>query len=73
MIGLVDLWLPVLLSAVFVFVASSVLHMVLPIHRSDYQKLAGEAEVLEAMRAQSVQPGGYMFPCAGSMKEMSSP
>jgi hypothetical protein len=70
---LADLWLAILLAAVFVFVASSILHMVIPIHKGDYKKLAGEADVLEAMRAQGVQPGEYMFPCAGSMKEMCSP
>ena len=33
------LWLPIVLSAVIVFVASSIMHMVLPYHRSDYHKL----------------------------------
>ena len=39
MVPLVDLWLPILLSAVLVFVASSILHMVIPIHRGDFGKL----------------------------------
>ncbi len=73
MIALSELWLPILLSAVFVFVASSILHMVLPIHRSDFKKLPGEAEVLEAMRKQRVGRGSYMFPCPASMKEMCTP
>lgn len=73
MVTLIDLWLPILLSAVFVFVASSILHMVLPIHRSDYRKLPGEDIVREAMRAGNVPPGAYMFPCADSMKDMGSP
>jgi len=67
------LWLPILLSAVFVFVASSVLHMVLPIHRSDHRKLPGEDAVRDALRAQAIPPGQYMFPCAESMKAMGSP
>ncbi len=70
---LADLWLPILLSAVFVFVASSILHMVSPIHKGDFQKLSGEAKVLEEMRAQGIQPGDYAFPCPDSMKEMASP
>ena len=41
------LWLPILLSAVFVFAASSVLHMLLPYHKSDYRKLPGEENILE--------------------------
>ncbi len=73
MISLTALWLPILLSAVFVFIVSSILHMVITIHRGDLKKIPGEEKVLEAMRAQGVQPGSYMFPCAGSMKEMGTP
>lgn len=73
MVELVDLWLPILVAAVLVFVASSVIHMVIPIHKGDYKKLPGEDKVLETMRAQGAQPGTYMFPCAGSMKEMCTP
>jgi len=73
MVTLADLWLPILLSAVFVFVASSVIHMLLPIHKGDFGKLANEADVLAAMRKAGVAPGNYMFPCAGSMKEMATP
>lgn len=72
-VALLDLWLPILLSAVFVFVASSVIHMATPLHKGDFQKLPGEAAVLEAMRTQGVKEGSYMFPSASSMKEMSSP
>ena len=73
MVDLLDLWLPILLSAVFVFIVSSVIHMALPIHKGDYKKLPGEADILAAMRGQNVPPGSYMFPCASSMKEMSTP
>lgn len=66
-------WLPTLLSAVFVFVVSSVIHMALPIHKGDYKKLPNEDKLLDAMRTQSVAPGHYMFPYAGSMKEMGNP
>jgi hypothetical protein len=73
MVPLPDLWLPILLSAVFVFVASSVIHMVLPYHKKDCLQLPGEEQVMAAMRAQGVKPGQYMFPRASSMKEASSP
>jgi len=33
MVPLTSLWAPILLSAVIVFVASSIMHMVLPFHR----------------------------------------
>ncbi len=70
---LAALWLPILLSAVFVFLASSVIHMALPIHKGDYKKLPDEAATLEAMRRTGVVPGQYMFPCAASMKDFGSP
>ena len=73
MVALIDLWLPILLSAVFVFIASSIIHMVIPIHQSDYQKLSAEDDFREAMRGQGVQPGEYVFPCPASVKDMSSP
>ena len=73
MISLIDLWLPILLSAVFVFIASSIIHMALQIHKGDFKKLPGEERVLSEMRTQGVRPGAYMFPCPDSMKEMSSP
>lgn len=73
MVPLVDLWLPILVSAVAVFVVSSVVHMALPIHKGDMKKLPGEEGLLAAMRAQKLAPGSYMFPCADSMKEMCTP
>src|SRR6266571_3594322 len=39
MTGLSALWLPILLSAILVFVASSIIHMASPWHKSDYLKL----------------------------------
>ncbi len=73
MVGLVDLWLPILLSAVFVFVVSSIVHMALPIHKGDWKKLKNEDAVMDFLRGQGLVTGGYMFPCAGSMKECGTP
>jgi hypothetical protein len=73
MTTLAALWLPILLSAVFVFVASSLIHMVLQYHKRDYAKLGNEDAVLAALRQLGVAPGQYMFPCAGSMKEFGTP
>jgi len=72
-VELTALWLPILLSAVIVFVASSILHMVLPFHRSDYQKLPNEAELLDAMRAADLAPGNYFFPHCTSPAAMKDP
>jgi hypothetical protein len=73
MVDLSALWLPIVLSAVLVFLASSVIHMVLPIHRGDFQKLPGEDALLAAMRSHGLPPGQYLFPCPASMQEMASP
>lgn len=73
MADLLAMWLPIVLSAVGVFMVSSVLHMVLPWHRGDVGKMAGEEQVLDAMRDHGVNPGQYMFPCGESMKDMSTP
>ena len=68
-----DLWLPIVLSPVLVFVVSSIVHMVLPIHRGDYGRLPNEDDVLADMRTRGVPPGQYMFPCPPSMKDMGTP
>jgi hypothetical protein len=67
------LWLPILLSAVFVFIASSIVHMVLPIHRNDYRQLPDEEKVADALRTSGATPGrAYHFPFA-THKNMNSP
>jgi len=70
---LAELWLPILLASVIVFIASSVIHMALPYHKSNFKKLPNEDAVLEAMRAQGVGPGEFMFPHCENMKEWNTP
>jgi hypothetical protein len=73
MVSIVSLWLPILLSAVAVFIASSIIHMALKYHRSDYGKLPGEDEAMEALRKLNIPPGDYLVPCAGSPEGMKDP
>lgn len=73
MVSLGALWLPMLLSAVAVFVASSIIHMVIGWHNNDYRKLPGEGDILAAMRNEGVVSGDYSFPRPKSMKDMGSP
>jgi hypothetical protein len=73
MVPLTSLWLPILLSAVFVFVASSIIHMVLPIHRNDLRKVQDEDGVMDALRRFNLAPGDYALPHAGSPEGMKSP
>ena len=72
MVAIHTLWMPILLSAVIVFVASSIMHMVLPYHRSDYKKLPDEDSVLAALRKASLSRGLYIFPHC-THKDMKSP
>jgi hypothetical protein len=73
MVPISALWMPILLSAVIVFVASSILHMVLPYHKSDYRKLPEEDRVVDTLRAAGVTPGPvYHFPHT-THKDMKSP
>jgi len=72
MVPVVSLWLPIVVSAVIVFVASSILHMVLPLHRNDVRKLPQEDEVMQALRRFSIPPGDYVMPCAGSPAAMKT-
>ncbi len=59
---LASLWLPIVLSAIFVFIASSIMHMLLPYHRGDYRKLPDEEKVMAALRGVGLTRGLYIFP-----------
>jgi hypothetical protein len=72
MTGLSALWVPILLAAVIVFVASSIIHMALPWHKSDYAKVPNEDRVRDVLRPLAVPPGDYMIPRPQSVKEMKS-
>src|SRR2546423_15617829 len=73
MTPLLSLLLPILLSAVLVFLASSVIHMASPWHRSDYPKMPNEEQVLAALRPYAIPPGDYMTPRPSSREELRSP
>ncbi len=73
MVPITSLWLPILLAAVLVFAASSIIHMVLTYHRGDHRKLPAEDEVMGALRKFSLPPGDYMMPCGEGPKAMSDP
>lgn len=73
MVSLTQLWLPILLSAVAVFVASSVFHMLLKFwHMPDYRGFSNDDEVRAAIRKGNPSPGMYMMPFC-SMEEMGKP
>ncbi|HEY8265549.1 MAG TPA: hypothetical protein VIG03_03190 [Steroidobacteraceae bacterium] len=67
------LWLPILLSAVIVFVASSIIHMAPLWHRGECPALPDQDRVQDALRPFQLQPGEYMLPRAKDMKSMQAP
>ena len=72
MVSIISLWLPIFLSAVVVFIVSSVLHMFLKYHNSDYNKLPGEDKVMDDLRKNNIPAGDYMFPYTTDSKERNS-
>ena len=72
MISIAALWMPILVSAVIVFIASSIIHMAPLWHRSEYPKVPNEDKVMDALRPLAIPPGDYMLPRANDMKDMKS-
>ena len=73
MTALSSLWLPILVSAILVFIASTVIHMLLPWHRNDYPKMPNEDKALDALRPLAIPPGDYMVPHCSGPEGMKSP
>ncbi len=73
MVSILALWLPIIVSAVAVFILSSLIHMFLGYHASDKQPLPAEDEIMATLRRHNLQPGSYALPHAGSMEAMKDP
>lgn len=72
MVSLGALWLPILVSTVFVFIASNLIWMVVQVHKKDWSQLPDEESFAEALRAQEPPPGEYTFPYAASSADWKS-
>ena len=73
MIPVTSLAVPILLSAVLVFVVSSLIHMLTPWHKGDIHGVTGETDAMAALRALKIPAGDYVMPWAGSRQAMSTP
>src|SRR6266566_9427606 len=72
MVGLSALWIPIVVSAVFVFIALAIIHGMLGWHKGDMAAVPSEAKVMEMLRGLNVQPGDYRFPYSNSVDEMKT-
>ena len=73
MVSLSALWLPILLSAVLVFVCSTLIHMVLKYHASDYKILPNEDAFRASFKGVNAPAGQYIIPHISDMKQMGGP
>jgi hypothetical protein len=68
-----SLLLPIIVAAIAVFVLSSIIHMMMPWHKSDYSPFPDEDGVMDALRPFAIPPGDYMAPAPRSIDDMKSP
>ncbi|MCH8057392.1 MAG: hypothetical protein IIB78_05950 [Proteobacteria bacterium] len=73
MVDLLQLWLPILLSAVVVFIASALAWTVLPHHRADFKPVPDQKKFDQALASLGIKPGLYMFPYSADPKAMKEP
>jgi hypothetical protein len=59
---LTQLWLPIVVSGVVVFLMSALVWTVMPHHKKDWRGLPNEDAVLAAMRTNPPAPGQYAMP-----------
>jgi hypothetical protein len=65
--------LPILASAVLVFIVSSIIHMALTWHKGDFRKIPNEDQVTDALRPLNIPYGDYVVPRCDRMKDMKTP
>ena len=75
MVPLTSLIVPIVVSAVVVFFASFIIHMVLGYHKGDVRKLPDQQEddILAAVSRLNLRPGDYGVPHPGSPEHMKDP
>ncbi|MEL7312094.1 MAG: hypothetical protein AAFN07_11320 [Pseudomonadota bacterium] len=67
-----QLLIPAALSALLAWIASTLVHLVIKYHNSDYKALKNEGAVADAIGAESPAKGIYTIPYCVDMKEMGS-
>ena len=73
MVELLDLWLPVVVSAVLVFFASFLSWMILPFHKKEWSRFQDEEAFFAKIRELKIPPGKYMFPYTEGKESCNDP
>lgn len=68
---IISLWLPIIASAVVVFIAGAVIWMAMPWHKTDWRKTADEEAVRAALKG--CEPGTYTVPNCTDSKQYAEP
>lgn len=69
--SIMELWVPILASAIIVWIASALVWTVLPWHKKDFSKLPEEEAARAALKGLAV--GQYMLPYCIDPKELEDP
>lgn len=70
---LTQLWLPIVLSTLAVWVLAALFWTVSPHHGKDRDKIANEGAFIDAIRPLGLKPGSYQFPMCASHKDAQRP
>ena len=69
--SILDLWMPILVSAAIVWIFSALVWMVFPWHKSDFAKTGDEEAVRAALKG--LGPGFYNVPHCADQKDLKQP
>ena len=69
--GIIDLWLPIVVSAAACWVMSAIIWTALKYHNSDYKKAADEDSVRAALKGNA--PGYYLLPYCLDPGDLKNP
>jgi hypothetical protein len=73
MVTIASLILPLLVSAVFVWIASAIIWMFMPHHKKDFKAFPDEDALRNALLPQNLAPGQYNIPHFDSQEEYKKP
>ena len=70
---LTELWLPILINGVVLFILSFLAWVILPHHFNDFKRVPDEQIFMDAIRDLKLPTGNYMFPYADCKADQGKP